>query len=126
MDKHRDGENGFTLIEVLCAASIAAFAIAGLYASLTTSLRATDRLDGHMGARITARSVLAELDNEPRDILRNRHGTSGEYNWDLQVEPASGDLARISPPGFQLYDLKLTVFWAPQGHIEINSVRMRQ
>lgn len=124
MDKTRSGEAGFTLIEVLCAASIAAFSIAGLYAGLNTSLRATDRLDRHLGARIVAQSVLAELSREPLGILQTRRGTAGGYVWNLQVERASGALASIRPPGFVLYDLKLAVSWAPNGRIEVNAVRL--
>jgi prepilin-type N-terminal cleavage/methylation domain-containing protein len=126
MDRMRTGEAGFTLIEVLCAASIAALAITGLYAGLGTSLRATDRLDRHLGARIVAQSILAEVSNEPRGILRSKRGTAGKYAWELQVERATGTLADIRPPGFVLYDLKLAVSWAPDGHIEIKAVRLGQ
>ncbi len=126
MDRTRTGEAGFTLIEVLCAASIAAFSIAGLYAGLGTSLNATDRLDRHLGARIVAQSVLAEISNEPRGMLRSKRGTAGNYIWELQVERASGTLANIRPPGFVLYDLKLAVSWAPNGYIEIKAVRLGQ
>jgi prepilin-type N-terminal cleavage/methylation domain-containing protein len=122
----RTGEAGFTLIEVLCAALIAALAITGLYAGLGTSLRATDRLDRHLGARIVAQSILAEVSNEPRRILRSKRGTAGKYTWELQVERATGTLANIRPPGFALYDLKLAVSWAPDGHIEIKAVRLGQ
>lgn len=124
MDRTHSGEAGFTLIEVLCAASIAAFSIAGLYAGLSASLRATDRLDRHLGARIVAQSVLAELSREPRGILQTRRGTAGSYVWNLQVERASGALANIRPPGFVLYDLKLAVSWAPNGRIEVSAVRL--
>ena len=40
-DRASTGEAGFTLIEVLCAASIAAFSIAALYSGLGTNLHAT-------------------------------------------------------------------------------------
>ena len=124
MDRTRAREAGFTLIEVLCAASIAAFSIAGLYAGLNTSLHATDRLDRHLGARIVAQSVLVELSREPRGILQNRRGAAGGYVWNLQIKRASGELANIRPPGFVLYDLKLAVSWAPNGLIEVSAVRL--
>ena len=119
-------ESGFTLIEVLCAASIAAFSIVSLYAGLGTSLRATDRLDRHLGARIVARSVLAELSNGQRGTLRNTGGTVGEYAWELRATRASGALASIRSPGLVLYDLKLSVSWAPGGLIEVDAVRLGQ
>jgi prepilin-type N-terminal cleavage/methylation domain-containing protein len=126
MDRHQNGEAGFTLIEVLCAALIAAFSIAGLYAGLGSSVRATDRLDRHLGARIVAQSVLSELSHEPRAIPQSRQGTAGDYSWNLQVERASGGLANIRPPGFALYQLKLAVTWAPNGRIEVDAVRLAQ
>jgi prepilin-type N-terminal cleavage/methylation domain-containing protein len=124
MNRNPTSEAGFTLIEVLCAAVIAAFAIIGLYTGLGTSLRATDRLERHLGARIVAGSVLAELANEPREVLQDKRGTSGRYAWQLHVERASGDLASIRPSGLALYDLNLVVAWAPEGRIEVNTVRL--
>ena len=125
-DRASTGEAGFTLIEVLCAASIAAFSIAALYSGLGTSLHATDRLDRHLGARILAQSILAEVNQQPRGRPRSRHGSVGDYLWELHVERASGALASIRPQGLALYDLKLVVSWAPDGQIEVDAVRLGQ
>ena len=124
IDKCASLEAGFTLIEVLCAATIAAFSIVSLYNGLATSLSATDRLDRHFGARILAESVLAEVASEPRWMPQSKHGISGQYNWQLDVLPAAGALGRIRPEGLALYDVTLAVAWAPKGHLEIKTVRL--
>ena len=124
IDKCASSEAGFTLIEVLCSATIAAFSIVSLYSGLATSLSATDRLDRHLGARIVAESVLAEEASEPRWMPQSKHGTSGQYNWQLDVLPAAGALGRIRPEGLALYDVTLVVAWAPKGHLEIKTVRL--
>jgi prepilin-type N-terminal cleavage/methylation domain-containing protein len=123
-DRCASFEAGFTLIEVLCSVTIAAFSIVSLYSGLATSLSATDRLDRHLGARIVAESVLAEVASGPRGMPQSKRGTAGQYNWQLDVIPAAAALGRIRPEGLALYDLTLVVAWAPRGHLEIKTIRL--
>ena len=56
----RKSENGFSLVEVLTALVIAAFALVVLMRGLGTSQTTAVYLESHLGARLLARSILED------------------------------------------------------------------
>ena len=60
MARNTISEKGFTLVEVLCALVIAATAVVVLLRSVTGAVEVARRIEGQLGDRILAQSVLAE------------------------------------------------------------------
>src|SRR5438045_2895481 len=56
----RGGESGFSLVEVMCAVAIMAFALVALYRGAGQSQRAAQYLETHLGARLVARSLIED------------------------------------------------------------------
>lgn len=84
----RRRDQGFTLIEVLVAMAILAFAIAGLVATGTQSVFATRKVSEKTLAGFVADNEIARLRKSDAD-LRDRTGKSEQmgqdYNWRLEV-----------------------------------------
>jgi len=116
-------KDGFTLVEVLCALVISAIALVSLLQALGGSQRAAGRLADHLGAEILARSVLTQERQSFVSPTGDKEGDQGNYHWQVQVFPA-GQVGVTVPNGFALYRIVVTVSWAPQGVLQLESVRL--
>lgn len=108
----RKGEQGFSLIEVLCAVAIAASAIVVLSSGTTGALKGARALDMRLGAQVILRSILEDELASGETQPAVRQGDSGPYRWTLQIEPApAGKL----PPAYSMYRLTASVSWDKGG-----------
>jgi type II secretion system protein I len=114
---------GFTLIEVLCALVIASLALVSLLEAMGGSQRAARRLQDHLGATILARSILAQEGQTFISPSGDKAGDEGGYHWEMSVLPA-GAIGVTAPNGFALYRIVVTVSWAPNGRLQLDTVRL--
>ena len=120
MKTHRRGL-GFTLLEVLVATVIMAFAVVGLLANLSTSLQNAARLTDYDRARLMARRTMDDLLTRPN--LPKLTEIGGE--WDPAIVGVEGGWrARVTPferapnagPGqLGLDRIQLEVWWLSAG-----------
>ena len=115
-------ERGFTLLEVLVATTIMAFAVVGLLSTLSTSMRNASRLTDHDRAALLARRTMDELLLQERlpllSALEGRYDpavTSGlESGWRARVEPF--EMPPIPAPGqYRVDRIALEVWWTTGG-----------
>ena len=103
-------ERGFTLLEVLVAAAIAALALAVLFQGAAGGVR-TARVADHVQEAVSrARSRLAVMEHGPAPLLGDQSGDDGGgFRWRSHVTQvgASG--------GAVLYDLAIAVSWTADG-----------
>lgn len=119
----RRPERGFTLLEVLVAAVIAALALGVLLQGALASLHSV-RVSGHYQEAVSrARSHLAALDASGVLTLGEHQGNDGRgFHWRLQVTPAAsapiamGDAtAQSRGPRVVLYAVTVVVSWDSDG-----------
>jgi type II secretion system protein I len=116
-------KSGFTLIEVLCALVIASLALVALLEAMGGSQRAARQLQDHLGATILARSILAQEGQTFISPSGDKAGDEGGYHWEMSVLPA-GAIGVTAPNGFALYRIVVTVSWAPNGRLQLDTVRL--
>ena len=112
------GERGFTLLEVLIAFAIAAFALAVLYRGAIDGLRTARVAGSYEEAVARARSRLAMLGH---GIALTRGELAGEdgggYHWRIRIAPVAATAAapRARIPHLELYAVSVAVSWAAEG-----------
>lgn len=121
-DSHR--EAGFSLVEVLCALAIAALALSALYRGLGSSLLAARHLEGHLGARVIAQSILTDELHAAATAAAVRSGQSGAYAWRLTIAPAGSDVAVPLPRSYRLYRLTADITWDGGGHFTLDTLKL--
>lgn len=110
------GEGGFTLLEVIVAAAIAALALVALFQTSSTGLltageaarvaEAVDRAQSHLAAIGDAGTV------PPGEIEAD---DGGGYRWRLIAHPVAPP--QPGPSGAAtLYDIRVTVSWGGRRH----------
>ena len=104
------GEAGFSLVEVLCAMSVAAASIVVLSGGATGALKGARALDMHLGARVILQSILEDELAAAETVPAVRQGESGSYRWALEIAPTRDGAARL-PPSHRMYRLTATVSW---------------
>jgi general secretion pathway protein I len=119
------GERGFTLLEVMVAALIAAAVFAVLLETALTGIRTVRGAGTYETAMALARSHLAMLGRDPADAGSDLHGKDGPFDWRARVMPEAAveqgagivnwflhrDEARVT-----LYDVSVIVSWQSEGH----------
>jgi general secretion pathway protein I len=110
------GEAGFTLLEVIVAAAIAALALVALFQTSSTGLltageatrvaEAVDRAQSHLAAIGDAGTI------PPAEIEAD---DGGGYRWRLVARPVASP--QPGPAGAAtLYDIRVTVSWGGRRH----------
>ena len=107
----RRSDAGFSLVEVLCAVAIAAFAIVALSEATGGSLKGAQRLEMRQGAEVILRSILEDELAAGETAPAQRQGDSGPYRWQLDIAAADAEAL----PGQRMYRLTGTVAWGAGG-----------
>jgi general secretion pathway protein I len=124
------GERGFTLLEVLVAFAIAAFALAVLYRGALDGLRAARVAGSYEEAVARARSRLAMLGHgialTPGELAGD---DGGGYRWRIRIAPLAAAAAapRARLPSLELYAVSVAVSWAADGRrreVRLDSERL--
>ena len=87
---------GFTLIEVLVAASIVSVAVLGLLASFSLCVRASSRVSGLDGAVDLAERKLQTALAGPGGMPGALHGTTERYRWTVRFSEKTDQLTLAS------------------------------
>ena len=120
----RNGQAGFSLIEVLTALVITSIALVTLLRGLGSSQVSAVYLESHLGARILARSILEDERQAADTKAGQRAGDSGQYHWTLDIKPA--EVAGIGKPldGYRLYRLSVEIGWNPRGRLVLDTLKL--
>jgi type II secretion system protein I len=122
MASRRTQEAGFTLVEVLVALAIAAVAMVALFRAATQSTTASISVDKRMAAATLARSLLLDTAQAPMNVAVNQKGKSEDLSYAITATPMTGASGRLAPRGLALYDVTVTVTWAPRGRYDLSTV----
>jgi type II secretion system protein I len=104
---------GFTLIEVMVALAVVAFAFVGLVGLHGRNIQLVDRANHFSRATLLAREMLTQLQFDAVGGLSDGSGTFEaypEYHWTRQVTDSSFDTVKL---------VRLTVFWDGGTPIEL-------
>ena len=102
-------ERGFTLLEVMVALVIAAFALTLLYDAVSGGVAGVEIANHYAEGMSRARSHLAALGTNVTSLAGEHEGDDGGgYRWRIRVEPIPGER---DPDGYTVYDCIITEFW---------------
>jgi len=100
-----------------------AFALVALYRGAGESQQAAQYMETHLGARLVARSLIEDVRQAPNTSSDRREGDSGQYHWQLVIEPVSvPGIANI--PGYRFYHLQALVTWRPNGSFTLDALKL--
>jgi general secretion pathway protein I len=131
--RHIRGRRGYTLIEVVVAFALLAFALTLLLGSLTNATKQVRTAADAGRAALHAQSLLDQVGVGEALAPGRRDGEleSGRYRWELDVQPYVDPTA---PPRVgeilgapRLLQLQLTMFWGeggPRQRLRLQSLRL--
>lgn len=122
MRRRSEGQEGFSLVEVLCAVAVAASAIVVLLGGVDGSIRGANKLDQHLGARLVLQTILEDELAAGETAPAQREGETGPYRWRLNIEPvaAPGKL----PATYRMYRLTASVGWGRGGEVTGSALKL--
>ncbi len=122
----RNGEAGFTLVEIVAALAILALSLSALLGVLSDGIARSGQAKEHAQAGSLAQSLLARVGTE---IPIRQGTTTGEfpegYRWRLQIEPY-GDAADHRAWPLAAYSVSAHVTWgsgAPERSVALTTLR---
>ena len=125
--RHRSGDEGFTLLEVLVALVVLATAVVAILQLFGGGLRLARAAGDHADAALLASAKLAELEPGPLTV-GSTEGTEGPYRWTrrisldpelLPIEPDTPDTARM-----RLARVSVEVQWGRGRRFELATLRV--
>lgn len=130
----RRDQRGYTLIEVVVAFALLAFAMTLLLGSLTNATKQVRGAADSGRAALHAQSLIDQLGVGEALAPGRRDGEfeDGRYRWELEVEPYVDPTAPPRAGGLilgapQLMQLRLAVFWGeggPRQRLRVESLRL--
>lgn len=121
---NRPPEQGFSLVEVLCALAIAAAAIVVLMRGTGLSLTGARALDMRMGARVLLVSIIEDELSNVTSLPEEREGESGPYHWRLSIVAEDGP-EKLQHP-YRMFRLVASASWAKGGSMTATAVKLAQ
>jgi prepilin-type N-terminal cleavage/methylation domain-containing protein len=115
---------GFSLLETLCALTILAIALVGLFQAHSAGLRATAAADDYAKARILAHSILASALAGPGILPAPAVGQQGAFSWSISVAEAREGWAAISSDKWRLHHIRVAVEWPHSRTVELRGLKL--
>lgn len=110
-----NGEDGFTLIEVLVALTILAVSLTVLFAIFGHSLERNQESQSRMAARTLAQSLLAQAESSSTLSVGEITGhAQPDLDWRLDIRPYGTDKDREAWPAGAA-EISATVVWGGRG-----------
>jgi hypothetical protein len=103
--------------------AIASIALVALFRGLGQSQSAALYMESHLGARILAQSIL-EDERMATTETEMRQGESGNFTWQLDVEPITISGVGALPSSHRLYRLVADVKWSPRGTLRVETLKL--
>lgn len=119
-----EGDAGFSLLETLCALTILAIALAGLFQAHSAGLRAATAADHYAQARILAHSILASALAGPGVLPAPATGQDGAFRWSLSVAEAREGWAAVTSDAWRLHHIRVAVEWPRSRKIELRGLKL--
>jgi hypothetical protein len=104
--------------------AIASIALVALFRGLGQSQSAALYMESHLGARILAQSILEDERMAPTTETEMRQGESGNFTWQLDVEPITISGVGALPSSHRLYRLVADVKWSPRGTLRVETLKL--
>lgn len=116
-------ERGFTLLEVLIAFTIAAFALGALFKSVGTGLNSVEAAGRYEEAISRAKSHLAGIGRDVAATSGELQGDDGNgYHWRIRIQPIgatrppeNSNMANSAPVRIALYAVTVGISWTDHG-----------
>jgi general secretion pathway protein I len=120
----RHAQQGFSLLEILVAFSIAAMALGMLYEIMGNDARQTGNLAQREQALTLAQSLLAAYDVVPPQDVHDS-GESAGYGWHIDSVPYPTPTNSAFPQASHLHELRAVVNWGDDSErsIELRTLR---
>ena len=115
---------GFSLLETLCALTILAIALVGLFQAHSAGLRAATAADDYAKARILAHSILASALAGPGILPAPAAGQEGAFRWSVRVGEARDAWAAISSDKWRLHHIRVAVEWPRDRKVELRGLKL--
>ena len=119
-----EAEAGFSLLETLCALTILAIALVGLFQAHSAGLRATTAADDYARARILAHSILASALAGPGILPAPATGREGAFRWSVSVAEARESWSTISSDTWRLHHIRVAVEWPRSRTVELRGLKL--
>lgn len=117
-------EEGFTLVEALCAFSILAIGFVSLFQGLNGAQRNSTRLSEIASERQIIRSLASETGVQPRDWRASSSGQYGVFHWKITQMPLrAGLVASVPQDRWQPYAITYEVR-GPHDVYSVTAVRL--
>lgn len=114
-------QNGFSLLEILVAFVILAFAMTAIYESAGGSVKATITDERYSYALLLAESVLNNYQGIPPGGLDKSGHLENGFDW--RITAVARQIDSNQKMAWPLYNVKVDVHWGvPRKHVTLDSV----
>jgi general secretion pathway protein I len=117
---------GFTIIEVLIALAVVAAGIVAIGSVMSTNVRGVRSMEQHVLLKQAAQAALAVSIPRRAELAPGTlSGQTGDYHWQVEIGPLSGDLAVSSGDAAWIPELVSVNVRSPGGAVvELHTVRL--
>ena len=121
----RQGEAGFTLIEVLVALTVVAISLSAIGSLIAVTVRGARAVGAHLALIETARGIVTGLPDRNDLAPGSFSGETAGYRWRVDVLPFYADF--VEPEAAWLPQTVVVRVQSPAGKVlQLNTLRLRR
>lgn len=125
MSSRRNGEGGFTMIEVIVALALVAIGLAAIGTLVATNARGASRLEQHAALANAARLVASTIPRAGAPMPEDLFGKVDGHRWQMRVTPLLLDIPVVPESRFVPQRVELRV-QSPSGAVlSLETIRLR-